>query len=159
MSIGVTIAINGLAGALDALGKLAALPRAELADGLARLGASQSQRRIETEKRSPEGAAWVANREGGSILFRTGSNLRDSIDHRSTDTVAAWGTGWIGARVHQFGATIRPKDGGRLAFMVGGKQVFARSVTIPPRPYLGVSADNARELEETAQRFISQVLK
>lgn len=159
MSIGVTIDVSGLSGVVAALERIAAFPKAELMDGLGQLGASQTKRRISSEKKSPEGAAWKANRSGGSILFASGSNLHDSIDHRSSDSQAAWGTGWIGARIHQFGGTIRPKAGKRLAFTLGGKKVFARSVTIPARPYLGVSAENRQELQETAQRFVTQVLK
>lgn len=159
MSIGVTIDVSGLSGMVAALERIAAFPKAELMDGLGQLGASQTKRRIMSEKRSPEGAAWKANLSGGSILFATGSNLADSIDHRSTDGEAAWGTGWIGAKIHQFGGVIKPKGGGRLAFVMGGRKVFARSVTIPARPYLGVSADNSAELQETAHRFMTQVLK
>jgi phage gpG-like protein len=159
MSIGVRIDVSGLGGVVAALQRLAALPREQLMDGLGRLGASQTQRRIQSEKRSPEGRRWKPNAHGGSILFATGSNLSDSIDHRSTATEAAWGTGWIGARIHQFGGVIKPQAGKRLAFSVGGKKVFAKSVTIPARPFLGVSADNQRELEETAARFIERALR
>jgi len=39
--------------------------------------------------------------------------------------------------VHQFGATIVPKDAKALCFMLGSRVVFAEKVTIPARPYLG----------------------
>lgn len=65
----------------------------------------------------------------GSITFRTGP-----------DQVAV-GTNKVYGAVHQFGATIRPK-GRALVFNLGGRKVFARSVTIPARPYLGFGAED-----------------
>ncbi len=163
--LAISLEVSGIDAALarlNALGRVA--ESEELADGLGALGVSQTQRRIESEKTTPEGAAWASNREGTSILFRTGSHLRDSIDHsvRGAHEVA-WGSGWIGARVHQFGATIKPVNGAALKFWfrAGNSVDFAvvKSVTIPAREYLGVSADNERELVETAERFVRIVLQ
>jgi phage gpG-like protein len=157
MSVGVDITINGLAGALAMLEHLSGSGRAELMDGLARLGASQTQRRIQSEKTSPEGAAWPRTRDGRGALFATGAHLYQSIDHRSSDTTASWGTGWIGARVHQFGALIRPVNAKALAFRIGGKSAFAKSVTIPARPFIGVSSDNIEELRATAEAALARI--
>lgn len=89
---------------------------------------------------SPSGTRWqpLKIRVGGDPLVDTGS-LRDSI----TATVRAAGeeidlsTDKIQANVQQFGATIRPKNGGYLVFMGrGGHPIFAKEVTIPARPYM-----------------------
>lgn len=159
--VSITLEVSGID---DALRRLAAIGKAaeseELMDGLGALGVSQTQRRIESEKTTPGGQAWKANREGTSILFRTGSHLRDSIQHavRGAHEVA-WGSGWIGARVHQFGAVIKPVNAKALHFTIGGKHVAVKQVTIPAREYLGVSADNAKEIEETAKSFIEKVVQ
>lgn len=150
MSIAVTIDVQGLKGAMEGLSRLSGDGRAELMDALARLGALQTQRRIEAEKTTPEGRAWPLTRDGRSALFDTGTNLYQSIDHRSTDNTATWGTGWVGARVHQFGAVIRPKKGKTLVFNLGGKSVFAKSVKIPGRPFIGISRENEEQMREAA---------
>ena len=49
-----------------------------------------------------------------------------------------------GAAVHQFGGTIKPKSGKLLAF----RGHVAKSVTIPARPYLGLSDADQNELVE-----------
>ena len=58
--------------------------------------------------------------------------------------------------MHQFGATITPKTARRLRFELGGKTVFAKKSVIPARPYLGVSAQNAHDLEAAAAKFIER---
>lgn len=50
------------------------------------------------------------------------------------------------ARVHQFGATIRPKTAAALIFSMGGVTVFADEVTIPARPFLGIDDDDRTEI-------------
>lgn len=161
MTAGITITLDvgALPAAAARLGRLAALDTHRLMEGLGALGQSQTQRRISSEKTTPEGAAWPKSQEGGSTLFKTGSHLFDSIDHAASETQASWGSGWIGARVHQFGAVIKPVNAKQLAFTFMGKQVFAKQVTIPARKYLGVSEANAREMEATAIRFIERVLQ
>jgi len=141
---------------LAKIGMLGRIEFEELLDGLARMGQQQTQRRIEEEKTSPAGVAWPLTRDGRGALFVTGTHLARSIDHAASASEAKWGTGWIGAQVHQFGAVIRPKNAKALHFEVGGTSVFAKKVTIPARPYLGVSAANARDLEAAAAKFIER---
>lgn len=158
MSLGVEIRIDGLdavQGRLEALGRL---EFEDLLDGLARMGQQQTQRRIEEEKTSPDGAKWPLTKEGRPALFVSGTHLARSIDHDASATSARWGTGWIGARVHQFGATIVPKNAKALHFHLGGRAVFAKKVVVPARPYLGVSAANAIDLEAAAAKFIERVV-
>lgn len=159
MSIGVRIEVTGLSQAVERLEALGRIEFHELLDGLARMGQQQTQRRIEEEKTSPEGKAWPLTKEGRPALFVSGTHLYRSIDHEAGASTARWGTGWIGARVHQFGATITPKNGGALHFSMGGRKVFAKKVTIPARPYLGVSAQNAADLEAAAAVFIERYVQ
>lgn len=146
--------ISGLDAALARLNSLGTLDFHHLLDGLSRLGAEQTKRRIEVDKTTPAGAAWPKTTDGRGALFVTGSHLARSIDHAVSGDAAMWGSGWIGARVHQFGAVIRPVRAKCLAFSIGSQKVFTKKSTIPARQYVGVSAENARELEHTAARFI-----
>lgn len=157
--VGVQIDIGGLQAVVDRIEALGRLELAELAEGLARMGQQQTKRRIEDEKTSPDGAKWPLTKDGRPALFVSGTHLDRSIDYAASGTEARWGTGWIGARVHQFGAVIKPKGAKALHFKFAGKDVFAKKVTIPARPYLGVSADNARDLEVAAAKFIERVVQ
>ncbi len=159
MSVSVKIEVVGLQqtlGRLDALGRI---EFHELLDGLARMGQQQTQRRIESEKTTPDGAAWPLTSDGRAALFVSGTHLYRSIDHEAGATEARWGSGWIGAKVHQFGAVIVPKDAKALHFTLGGKDVFAKKVAIPARPYLGVSSQNALDLEAAAAKFIERYVQ
>ena len=157
--VGVKIELVGLEATLGRLEALGRIEFDELLDGLARMGQQQTQRRIEEEKTSPDGAAWPLTSDGRKALFVSGTHLYRSIDHAAGATEARWGTGWIGAKVHQFGAVITPKGAKALHFKFGGKDVFAKKVTIPARPYLGVSAANARDLEAAAATFIARYVQ
>jgi phage gpG-like protein len=144
---------------IAALDRAAGLDKSGLLDGLGALGASQTKRRLEEEKTGPDGEAWKANAEGSSLLFQTGA-LADSVDHQAEGSDAvAWGSALVYAAVHQFGAVIKPDSAKTLAFSIGGSPIFAKEVTIPARPYVGISQDNARELEGAALRFVGEVLQ
>ena len=150
MSLSITIRAEGIAGVDRALARLTPLDSASLMQGLARLIQQQTRRRIEGEKTSPDGKAWPPNRTGTSTLYRQG-HLSRSIDYVAGATHLEVGSGLIYAAIHQYGGTIVPKTKKVLSWRAGNQQVFARKVTIPARPYIGVSAANGREiLEETA---------
>ncbi|MCB5204251.1 phage virion morphogenesis protein [Neorhizobium sp. T786] len=118
----------------------------ELMTTLGALGESQTRRRITDEKTSPDGTAWTPNHEGTPILVQTGQHLLYSIAWTASASEAEWGSTWEYAHVHQDGMTIIPKNGENLAFAIGGKAVFAKSVTIPARPFVGLSTDNIKEI-------------
>lgn len=127
--------------------------RAELLSSIGALGEDQTRRRISDEKTGPDGSAWPANAEGTSILHRTGQHLLQSISWMQSGDVVEWGAAWEFAHIHQFGAVILPKAAKRLSFLLGGRRVFARRVTIPARPFLGISEANAKEIEQLVSDF------
>lgn len=45
------------------------------------------------------------------------------------------------ALIQELGGTVRPKKAKALVFKVGDRTVAAKSVTLPPRPYLRPAAD------------------
>lgn len=106
------------------------------------------------EQKSPDGKLWdklnpdyaktkpAHNRD--KILTSSG-DLHDYIHWQllNAQTVLV-GSNAKYAAIHQFGGTIRPKRGKALSF--GGR--FFRSVKIPARPFLGISAKDKKEIRE-----------
>lgn len=121
---------------------------AGLMTAIAAMGESQTRRRISEEKTAPDGSAWKPNIEGTSILMETGQHLLQSIASESSTDAAEWGATWEYAHVHQDGMVIKPRNGKALMFMVGGKMVSVRQVTMPARPFVGLSEDNRQEIED-----------
>jgi phage gpG-like protein len=60
------------------------------------------------------------------------------------------------AAVHQFGAEIKPKSA-RALFVPGYGML--QKVNIPARPYLGVSADDAKAIENAVSVFLAGLMQ
>lgn len=106
-----------------------------------------AQKRIDTTNVSPEGVAWPKSLRatlagGGPTLYDTG-RLRESITHAPSAREVEIGSNLIYAAIHQFGGDIVPKSAGALFFtLANGATVMAGKVTIPARPYLGISTED-----------------
>ena len=161
MSVSISLEISNLE-ALNAfksrIAKLVHLNEDELLTVVGALGESQTRRRIETEKTAPDGSAWPKNSEGTSILRQTGQNLLDSIAFNVRGKTAEWGASWEFAHVHQNGAVILPKTKKALSFMIGGKRISAKKVTIPARPFVGLSPANGNEIERVVSDFLGSLV-
>lgn len=150
---GVEIRIKGLDEAIARYAPVfAGNDGVELADTLGALGVRQTQRRIYSEKTSPAGAAWKPNRQGTSILFASGL-LAGSIRHTAAPGAATWGSPLIYAAIHNFGGAIRPREKKALRFP-GAPHPVAQ-VVMPQREYLGLSAENAREMMEMVETYFT----
>lgn len=108
---------------------------------------SSTQERFEAEA-GPDGTAWPAL--AASTLSRPGRGsparkLRDrghlyaSLNYRATRLSAEAGTNRAYARIHQ----------------KGGKAGRGRQVTIPARPYLGISEGDRREIGAILHGYLS----
>ncbi len=157
--ISITFDVSDLAKVNAAISRLSQLDETELLTEIGALGESQTRRRIESEKTSPEGAPWLPNKEGTSILLRTGNHLRDSIAFNVLSNAVEWGSSWEFAHVHQNGATIVPKSGSFLVFTGNGGKVFARKAHIPTRPFVGLSAANSSEIEDQVTDFLARQIR
>ncbi len=108
----------------------------------------------------PDGKAWTQSarvRENGGKTLLLSGRLRDSITHDADDRQTEVGSNLIYAAIHQVGGVIRAKNGGMLRFQIPGlgwRQVA--QVTIPARPYLGVSAEDRTELSAQVTRYIER---
>jgi phage gpG-like protein len=158
MSVVFEVTETGLSEALLKIEGLANAPTEELADGIGRLVQESTRNRIRSTKTSPAGAPWKANRAGTSTLYRSGA-LERSIDYTASADSVVVGSGLVYARVHQEGGKIEPKTAKALAFMAGGRLVFAKSVTIDARPYLGLSPQDETDIIKAAEDWIAERLQ
>lgn len=154
MSVRIEIDASDLLKTMDLVSTLGDFNSAPLMEEIATLGESQTRRRITDEKTAPDGSAWPDNVEGTPTLHRTGTNLLDSIAFASGEDQAEWGASWEFAHVHQYGAVIKPVNAKALRFSIGGKHVSAKQVTIPERPFVGISDDNAEEIRDLVTGFL-----
>ncbi|MDR1350732.1 MAG: phage virion morphogenesis protein [Zoogloeaceae bacterium] len=93
-------------------------------------------------------------------LIDTG-DLSRSIRYQVSDGGASVliGTNREYAATHQFGATIRPKTKKALAVPIeDGSLRLVKKVTIPARPFLGMSADDKVTVLDILQRFLEEEL-
>lgn len=153
MSISIVVDSSDFGDVFRKLRPLTEFDEVELMSTLGALGESQTRRRITEEKTGPDGQAWPPNLQGTPTLVETGQHLLYSIAWTASASEAEWGSTWEYAHVHQAGMTIKAVNGKALKWwwQSGGHVNFAMapSVTIPARPFVGISDDNRREIIET----------
>ena len=143
------------------LGRIAGVDKAGINNAIAEGLRTSTIERFQAEK-SPEGKKWKqsirAREEGGKTLTKS-TALRSSIRSEASAEGLAIGTNDIRAATHQFGdtRTIKARRKKVLRFRVGGKWVSKKEVkvTIPARPFLGVSEED----EEEIKKLFSQALE
>lgn len=109
-------------------------------------------------ERAPDGTPWAplnplyAEVKRGPGILRgpdwSRSGLNNSLTYQAAGWEVAIGSNKVYAAIHQFGGTIRPVRAKVLVMRTAGGRVWgtAKSVTIPARPYLGLSAEDARDV-------------
>ena len=171
MSVAVAIDDRAVRAALARLAK-PDLPAALKPIGA--LVESATRRRIETEKKGPHGERWPAWSEGyaksrkkGKSRLRSSGALLDSIQYQVQGDSVVIGSNLEYAAIHQFGGPIHhPERAGTVYFKLSrdkqrvgtqfvkkAKSDFAQDViigahtqTMPPRPYLGISAADQADI-------------
>lgn len=133
-----------------------------LMDSIGSVLISAAVERIGVTNVSPEGVAWPkslrAKEVGGPTLFDSGKLMR-SITAEVEARQVRVGSNMIYAGVHQTGRTIRPKSAGALSFTLpNGAHVVAGEVTIPARPYLGVSREDADTVSDVVAVYYGDLL-
>ena len=110
----------------------------------------------------PEGQAWQAlnttyaeDKRHSRILTESG-RLRDSINAQASNDEVRVGSNVVYAAAHQLGATITPKNASHLFFRMGGRLIQADSVTLPARPFLGISNDDETAISEIVFSFVDR---
>ena len=104
--------------------------------------------------------SWRARVRGGTTLRDT-SRLYNSIKYQVIGGKrVVVGTNVMYAALMHFGGTIKPKRGKFLTFKTPtGGWVRVKSVTIKPRPYLGMSVDDSQEVLFAIEEYLEKVLK
>lgn len=90
----------------------------------------------------PEGNKWEPSRraqEDGGMTLTDAAILRRSIEYAATSDKVMVGSNLPYARIHQ----------------LGGKTGKGHKVTMPARPYLGVSSDDMEEVKATLEDFLA----
>jgi phage virion morphogenesis protein len=110
----------------------------------------------------PDGQAWsalnpayAATKRNSRILTESG-RLRDSINSEAGSDQVRVGTNAIYAAIHQFGGAIKPVSATHLIFRIGDRLVKADSVTLPGRPFLGISLEDEAEIAEIVFGFLER---
>ncbi|GAB4192574.1 MAG: phage virion morphogenesis protein [Thalassobaculales bacterium] len=107
---------------------------------------------------APDGTPWPKSRAAVARAGRTlqdSRRLMDSIIHQVSGAVLDVGTNVIYGPPHQFGATIKPKTGEYLHFRLhDGSFRKVRAVTLPPRPFLGLSDHDRAEIPAIAADYL-----
>ena len=129
--------------------------RDAMLDEIGQVLAASTRQRFKTST-APDGTPWkelspkpLQRKKNKKILVES-TELVGSIHHEAQGDTVTIGTNAEYAAAHQFGATIRPKAKKALRFNMGGKWFTKKSVTIPARPFLGLS----KEDEEAIKRIV-----
>lgn len=133
-------------GWLNALGH----PRRR-AEGLASIGGlieSQTRRRFD-ERRAPDGAAWpswspayASTRRAGQTLLVASGAFRDSVAWTLSGDALTVGSNLVFAALHQEG---------------GSDDMAPGPAAVPARPWLGVSPDNIREIQDVIGDWLQEL--
>lgn len=134
MSVTASLTTMGLDSAIARLSRLEGFQMAELADDAGAILESSTRRRFET-KTTPDGDAWTPwseayddtrDHDRHSLLVSDG-DLHSSIQSYATGSEVHVGSNLVYAAHHHF----------------GGDEIGSG---VPARPYLGVSAQDARDI-------------
>jgi len=132
---------------------------AAMAD-IAALGQNTTRERFRTET-GPDGEKWKkslrARLTGGRTLTQAG-HLAGSLSGRSGADFAEWGVNRIYAAIHQFGGEIRAKGSALRFRLAGGGFATVKKVTMPARPFLGLSGDDETDILDILQARLAGAL-
>ena len=153
-----TAAIEHLSGLVDAIND----PSPLLAE-LGEYGLRSTRARFKTQT-APDGTAWAAlqpwyqkeKRRNKNRILALNGYLRGQMTWQLVgDRTVEIGSNLPYAAVHQFGATIKPRAAKVLIF----RGHAAKSVTIPARPYLGLSDEDRSEIVGRTLEWLQRIMK
>ncbi len=116
-------------------------------------------------QKSPEGEAWeplnpeYAKGKRNSRILTESGRLRNSINDQAGNDWVRVGTNVLYAAAHQFGVTIKPRKSDHLYFRMNGALYVMDEVTLPDRPFLGISRDDEDMIADTVQDFVVRFTK
>lgn len=144
------------------LGRIAGVDKAGINNTIAEGLRTSTIERFQAEK-SPEEKKWkqsIRAREDGGKTLTKSTALRSSIRSEASADGLAIGTNDIRAATHQFGDTriIKAKRKKALRFRINGRWVSKKEVkvTIPARPFLGVSEEDEEEIKKLLGKALEE---
>lgn len=153
----ITLKIDGEKRFLGGLEKISSrAARRALFDEIGAYGVASTQQRF-LDQKGPDGEKWQpsarAKEQGGQTL-RDDGHLFGSLTHEAGADHAAWGSNRIYAAIHQMGGKIRAKSASALKFFIGNRFVQVKEVTMPARPYLGISSEDETEINAIVRDYV-----
>ncbi|QLB15881.1 phage virion morphogenesis protein [Mannheimia granulomatis] len=111
-----------------------------------------------TAQKAPNGTPWQplkdwyreSKKKNADKILTLDGHLSGTLRYQASDTGVVFGSDRPYAAIHQFGGTIATKNA--KALNVQGRPV--KSVTIPARPWLGLSADDEQRLIDIARKHL-----
>jgi phage virion morphogenesis protein len=112
-------------------------------------------------KWKPLNPAYAKEKQGGKILQGMGmrGGLLGSIVYQVEGTALRLGTNKVYGAIHHFGGVIFPRSAESLVFRIGKQVIFAKKVTIPARPWLGISTADRATMVEVIEDHIDMAVK
>ncbi|HHT7856356.1 phage virion morphogenesis protein [Pasteurella multocida] len=115
-----------------------------------------------TAQKAPDGTSWVplqdwyreSKKKNADKILTLDGHLSGTLRYQASDSGVVFGSDRPYAAIHQFGGTITAKNA--KALNVQGRPV--KSVTMPARPWLGLSADDEQRLLEIARKHLKNEL-
>ena len=156
MAFAISIQADGSSPVMEALTQLAGLNTAAMFDEIGAELVSSTQRRFTGQHDvdgNPWKQSWRAANQNGQTLRDTG-RLMNSITHNVLANGVEVGTDFEYAHVLHFGAEIYPKTAEYLTFAVGGQYRKSKHVSIPPREFLGIDAEDEQNILDIIGRHI-----
>lgn len=131
-------------------------------DSVGQLLVDSAKERIGVTNLGPDGAVWPqsfrARLDGGKTLRQDGF-LLDSIARSPAPDHVLVGSNLPYAAVHQFGAVIRAKSAEGLSFtLADGSHHVVSQVTIPARPYIGISVEDEATIFDLVEVHFSDIV-
>ena len=95
---------------------------------------------------APLNPLYKETKKGPGILRGESRDLSAIVWQLAGDDTVEVGNNIIYGAIHQFGGVIKAKNAPALIFSMGGETFAVKSVTIPARPYLGLSQEDEAEV-------------
>ncbi|MFC1025381.1 phage virion morphogenesis protein [Pasteurella multocida] len=115
------------------------------------------------QQQSPDGTPWQplseeykqSKRKNPDKILTLDGHLSETLRYQVSNDGVEFGSDRVYAAIHHFGGSIQPKTA--HALHVGGR--FFKNVTIPARPWLGISEKDQAEMLNIARHHIKNAIK
>jgi len=157
MPIAISLQADGESAIIKVFERLLGYDKKAMFDEIGAYGVSSSEQRFLEQSDvngNPWKQSWRARLQGGETGRDTGQ-LLSSLHRNVLSNGVEWGSDKQYSIPFHFGAHIVPKTAQYLVFNVGGNWRKVKEVTNPPRPFLGINAEDDEEILNIIGRHLS----